>query len=69
MTTVVVSLVVLAVLVLAVVVFVSRRDRDRLSSEVDSTAVGQASANQHKHEAERHFGSGIAARHQNPPGT
>ncbi|MFF5176956.1 hypothetical protein ACFY2Q_02860 [Micromonospora sp. NPDC000316] len=56
MTTVVVSLVVFVVLVLAVVVFVSRRGRNRLSSDEESTAVHQARADQHRHEAERPTG-------------
>ncbi|MCZ7437912.1 hypothetical protein O7598_16000 [Micromonospora sp. WMMC241] len=67
MTTVMVSVVALVALVLAVVVFVNRRDRNRLSSEEDATAVHHAGADQHRHEAERHLGSGITARNVNPP--
>ncbi|MEU3452612.1 hypothetical protein ABZ671_03265 [Micromonospora sp. NPDC006766] len=54
MTTMAVLLVVVVVLVLAVVVFLSWRDRNRLSSDEDSTAVRHASADQHRREAERH---------------
>ncbi|MFI5835635.1 hypothetical protein ACIA5A_18350 [Micromonospora sp. NPDC051300] len=69
MTTVVVSVAVLLVLVLTVVAFVSRRDRDRLSSEEDRAAVRHAGADQRRHEAERHLASGLAERHRNPPST
>ncbi|PTA44169.1 hypothetical protein [Micromonospora sp. RP3T] len=69
MAKVVVSLAVLVVLGLVVAVLVSWRDRNRLSSEEDVTAVDQAGVDQHRHEAERHFASGMAARHHNPPST
>ncbi|WP_343449843.1 hypothetical protein [Micromonospora oryzae] len=69
MTTLVVTLAMLVVLLLAVVVFVTRRDRAKLSSDQDSAAVRQARADQHRHEAERHFASGMAARHHNPSST
>ncbi|MFU8872304.1 hypothetical protein [Micromonospora sp. SL4-19] len=69
MTTVAVSLVAFVVLVVAVVVFVSWRDRNRLSSNEDSTAVRQATIDQHRHEAERHLASSMAASHHMPTST
>ncbi|MBY8873546.1 hypothetical protein K7640_17055 [Micromonospora sp. PLK6-60] len=66
MTTAVVSLVAFVLILVAVVVVVARRDRNRLSSAEDPTAIRQAGADQHRHEAERHFASGLAERQHTP---
>ncbi|WP_349879748.1 hypothetical protein ABIH81_08200 [Micromonospora sp. HUAS YX12] len=67
MTTVVVSLVVLLVLVGGIVAFLSRRQRNQLSSDVDSTASRRAASDQHRHDAER-FASGMSERNKMPNG-
>ena len=69
MTAVAVSLVVFVALLIAVFVYVSWRDRNRRSSPEDSTAVRDARADQARHEAERHFVQGQAARHHTPNST
>ncbi|MGW4151597.1 hypothetical protein ACWEDF_00370 [Micromonospora chersina] len=69
MTTVLVALAVFVALLVAVVVFVTWRDRNRSSSSEDRAAVRDASADQARHEAERHFVQGQAAGHQMPNST
>ncbi|NES29197.1 hypothetical protein GCE86_18375 [Micromonospora terminaliae] len=65
----VVTLVVFVALLIAVIGYVSWRDRNRRSSLEDSMAVRNDRADQARHEAERHFAQGEAARHRTPDGT
>ncbi|MET7472111.1 hypothetical protein ACFYON_21975 [Micromonospora sp. NPDC005686] len=67
MRTMLVSLAVVVVAMLALVVFVARRDRTRRPSDEDSAAVRRAGADQHRHDAQRQAGAGIAERHRNSP--
>ncbi|PWR08356.1 hypothetical protein DKT68_16070 [Micromonospora acroterricola] len=66
MTTVLVFLVASVVMMVGVVVFVGWRDRNRFSSDEDSTAARRASADQHRHEAERHSASGMSVSNHKP---
>ncbi|RKN32401.1 hypothetical protein [Micromonospora musae] len=68
MTTVVVSLVAFAVLVAAIAALVGWRQRNRLSSDADSAGARQAVADQHRHEADRHFASRMSASDHMPNG-
>ncbi|MFI2648603.1 hypothetical protein [Micromonospora fulviviridis] len=69
MRAVVASLAVFVMLLVTVVVFVSWRDRHRFSSPEDPAAARDASADQARHEAERHFVQGQAAGHHTPNST
>ncbi|MEV6368216.1 hypothetical protein AB0L86_15155 [Micromonospora musae] len=68
MTTMVVSLVAFVVLVAAIAAFVGRRQRNRLFSDAASTGARQAVAEQHRHEADRHFAPRMSANHHMPNG-
>lgn len=58
MTTILVVLAVVAALVAAAYAVVARRDRRRLASAEDATAVRDAQVRQQRYEAERHGSQG-----------